>query len=548
MPIKKYGIYVAYPPGVDLRGEGLGRYLAAFLGGASKRSGVEMVVVCPSWSRDALNKLFESEGVPRCSFEVVSPVKPYVLRIHERGLKKARTRRFGLLRKKLREGVSSKFNRLRENIEGRISEATKFNDLFVIFIYILILSLAALMVLPFAICWNFFLNGFGFVQERFSRGVGTLSGKASRFWEILYPKESGGLSLQLFRKMQSAEYQKMVSLINNMRDVRAWYCPTAFWPSFNEICAPRLMCVPDVVLMDFPLGFSSQGGEHTLRTFETIKNTIAKADYVVTYSNSVKWGTVVDRFELMPEKVSVIHHAPNLLNRWLPTMVDGAGDEIDLEKCREVLLGALRRSAHRDYLTNFRNDSFAFIFYASQFRPNKNVITLLRAYEHLLRKEQIGHKLILTGKPEHRPEITNFIAEKKLWNDVIFLPGLTLVELATCYRLADLAINPSLSEGGCPFTFNEALSVGTPVVVARIEVSKEILSDPVLDQVMYFNPYDWRDMARKISWGLENRSLLLSIELPIFHLLSERTWEDVVAEHLEVMDQLAKGSEVSGGD
>ncbi|MFD2884495.1 glycosyltransferase [Pseudomonas lini] len=70
-----------------------------------------------------------------------------------------------------------------------------------------------------------------------------------------------------------------------------------------------------------------------------------------------------------------------------------------------------------------------------------------------------------------------FISEHGLQNDVLCLYGLSIQELAACYKLADLAVNPSLSEGGCPFTFTEALSVGTPVVMARIAVTEEILVD-----------------------------------------------------------------------
>jgi len=54
-------------------------------------------------------------------------------------------------------------------------------------------------------------------------------------------------------------------------------------------------------------------------------------------------------------------------------------------------------------------------------------------------------------------------------------PWLVEFRIAACYKLADLAVNPSLSEGGFPFTFTEALSVGTPVVMARIPVTEEII-------------------------------------------------------------------------
>ena len=121
-----------------------------------------------------------------------------------------------------------------------------------------------------------------------------------------------------------------------------------------------------------------------------------------------------------------------------------------------------------------------FLFYASQSRPNKNILTLLRAYRHLLRDRLLGVRLVLTCHPDALPELRDFVIEQRLVDDVIFLHGLTQQQLAACYRLAELAVNPSLSEGGCPFTLTEALSVGTPVVMARIAVTEEVMRDPAL--------------------------------------------------------------------
>src|SRR6185503_1072578 len=97
-----------------------------------------------------------------------------------------------------------------------------------------------------------------------------------------------------------------------------------------------------------------------------------------------------------------------------------------------------------------------------------------KAYEYLLRKRFIGHKLILTGHADRYPPVQQFIVKHALEKDVLCVPGLNIEELAALYKLADLAVNPSFSEGGCPFTFAEALSVGTPVVMAKIAVTEEV--------------------------------------------------------------------------
>ena len=59
MSVKTYGIYIAYAPTIDLRGEGLGRYLASFLRGAAERRDVDFVIACPSWAQIMLDELFE---------------------------------------------------------------------------------------------------------------------------------------------------------------------------------------------------------------------------------------------------------------------------------------------------------------------------------------------------------------------------------------------------------------------------------------------------------------------------------------------------------
>ncbi len=182
-----------------------------------------------------------------------------------------------------------------------------------------------------------------------------------------------------------------------------------------------------------------------------------------------------------------------------------------------------------------------FYFTRSQFRPSKNVHNLLTAYYHLLKERYVGHKLILTGNPRDMPEIDEFIRDHNLANDVLCLPGLTVPELAACYKLADLAINPSFSEGGCPFTFGEALSVGTPVVMARIAVTEEVITDPELQAMMLFDPYVWQDMADRIEWALENRDSLRAAQLDAYKVISLRTWDNVVADHIDILNRISAG-------
>jgi glycosyltransferase involved in cell wall biosynthesis len=235
----------------------------------------------------------------------------------------------------------------------------------------------------------------------------------------------------------------------------------------------------------------------------------------------------------------VIRHGANRLDEFvgLSGFDDNAAATHRL--CLNVFNRAFSRTMGNSAVLDRHGSRIRFIFYASQFRPNKNVISLLRAYEYLLRSRYISCRLILTGRPEVLPEIEAFIAERRLGRDIICLYGLTMQELAASYALADLAVNPSLSEGGFPFTFTEALSVGTPVVMARIPVTEEIVVDPELAETMLFDPYDWRDMADRIEYGLSNRQALLNMQMPLYQNLATRTWRTVVDEYIDVLEKIS---------
>ena len=76
MPVKKFGIYLAYREHVELVGEGNGRYLASLLSGAADSEKVRFVVAVPGWLRPAMERLLHESGLPLDSVEVLSPSRP----------------------------------------------------------------------------------------------------------------------------------------------------------------------------------------------------------------------------------------------------------------------------------------------------------------------------------------------------------------------------------------------------------------------------------------------------------------------------------------
>lgn len=539
MPVKTFGIYLAYPPTVDLRAEGLGRHLSEFLKGARHRGDVRFVIACPSWMRQNLIELFDASGVAMDDFEIISPVdKPLLLTAHQHyvALKKKPKRR------EPGSGLRARLGRWKARVVRRLERrlaGTRSSVLLLAFGLAAVPLIASVLLLRAA-------DKLATQARAWPRQLAALLSRSPTVREVderinnpaAQPKHLS-LAVRLFRSMEESEAALLRDLIAARTDVAAWYSPTAFWPQFNDIPAPRLMCVPDVVLTDFPVGFAPVGGDRFLDNFRKVEKAIEGGQYFVTYSEEIKWRTLVERYYVDPDSVWVVRHGANRLDDLI--VVSGFRDNEAATDalCRDLFRTALLKAINYHDARIFGSNDVRFIFYASQFRPNKNVMSLLRAYAHLLKRRYIGHKLVLTGNPNGLPEVRQFIEEQHLQDDVLCLHGLSAQELAACYRLADLAVNPSLSEGGCPFTFAEALSVGTPAVMARIPVTEEVITDPQLQDLMLFDPYDWTDMADKIEWSLHNLALLRARQQPFYERLAQRSWRQVVDEYVDILEQIS---------
>jgi glycosyltransferase involved in cell wall biosynthesis len=534
LPVKTYGIYLAYPPGLNLEAEGLGRHLIAFLDEARNHRDARFVIACPSWMRASLSELLEGAGISGKTFELVGPEKkPILLSMYEAYQRRQRRRR----RASAFFHIVIVLRAVRLWSIGRIERFTVASRDPLAFAAVAVL--AGFGLLFGMIVYLAFMPGVR-LYRALSRLALKIVRQVSRIASpVLIAPQNSNSTVRLYRIMEEAEAKVLVDYINARKDVSAWYCPTAFWPHFNLIAAPRLACVPDVVLSDFPVAFAGVNGNRFLEVFKLVESTIENGQNFVTYSESTKSKTLIERYHVDPAAVAVIPHGANRLDRSI--FVSGFADNQAATDavCRDLLRRALRKAIDFSNASNFNPDDAKFLFYASQIRPNKNLISLLRAYEFLLKKRFIAHKLILTGNPNNYPPVADFIREHNLQADVISLSGLSERELAACYRLADLAVNPSLSEGGCPFTLTEALSVGTPVVMARIAVTEEIVTDTELQSMMLFDPYNWKDIATRIEFGIQNGSKLLEGQLKLYDQLSQRSWKQVVDEYVAVLDRIS---------
>ena len=167
------------------------------------------------------------------------------------------------------------------------------------------------------------------------------------------------------------------------------------------------------------------------------------------------------------------------------------------------------------------------------------MLQLVRTWEVLLRRNHCGAKLILTGRLRDEPKVFEYIHAHHLQHDILEISGVPSAILAALNMLATISVNPTLFEGGFPFTFSEAFSVGTPSVMSRIPAVLELVQDPILQDAMLFDPYDSESINERVRWALANRSRLLEMQRPLYDELARRDWGVAASEYAALFAKLA---------
>jgi len=118
-----------------------------------------------------------------------------------------------------------------------------------------------------------------------------------------------------------------------------------------------------------------------------------------------------------------------------------------------------------------------FILYLGNFKPHKNVISLVRGFKNI-EKNFPEHKLVLAGPlDEHGLKIENFVAEEKLLDKTVFTDIIREDDRPEAIlSLAEVFVFPTLYEGfGLPPL--EAMACGTPVIASNLTAVPEVIGD-----------------------------------------------------------------------
>lgn len=165
--------------------------------------------------------------------------------------------------------------------------------------------------------------------------------------------------------------------------------------------------------------------------------------------------------------------------------------------------------------------------------PKKNYERLVEAFSKLENKDI--HLIICGGVGYGAEAITSSPDKFAITNRVHFLSGLSTEVIHNLLCGARCFVFPSLYEGfGIPLL--EAFHVGIPVASSNATCLPEIAADAA----HYFNPYSVDEIAKSITYVLNNKKLQTELVASGHKRLEDFTWRKSAQEHISLFENLMK--------
>ncbi len=167
-----------------------------------------------------------------------------------------------------------------------------------------------------------------------------------------------------------------------------------------------------------------------------------------------------------------------------------------------------------------------FLLYTGVWRNHKNLQGLIDGF-FIIQNNFPNIKLIITGKTDniYASEIFKQVEKLNLKEKIIFTGLVSELELVHLINAAAVYVFPSFYEGfGLPAL--EAMQCGTPVAVSNTSSLPEICQD----NVMYFNPYQPKELAKAVEKLLTNTELYQKLSLAGLNYVKMFSWSKMATE------------------
>ena len=389
------------------------------------------------------------------------------------------------------------------------------------------------------------------------RDLQTLQASEGLDWTILEPPKDFALRLgaaqwRLAGRLGIAnETLVQAAFANEVPGIAGWIVSFPQFAGALMLRAPLATIIPDAIPFDFPLGWGEgvwqETGEWPL--WREVAGQVARMSRsVIVFSQHVGRRHAVKLLGCEAERIRVIPHAPPDLAPVLPFVTDRKATSESRVRAAELVRDHARRKGWA-YIADFPIEDVPYAVVSTHDRATKNLFRAAEAIRRLVREEFLNIKMFTTAPLLDWAGWTllpRLIREERLEFDVLSVPGLPREVHAALLHAAALVIHPSMFEGGlCPFPFYEAVSVGTPCIMASGPHIDELLrTDPDMAPFV-FDPHDVDGLITMTQHVLSNREEILTKQRQIFERSKRRSWADVTLAYAEAAtgsDPFPKGA------
>ena len=268
---------------------------------------------------------------------------------------------------------------------------------------------------------------------------------------------------------------------------------------------PTVLTIHDLSLLLFPQTHEERRVRRARRRLPVMSR---RATLIITPTNAVK-SEVCEHLRIPRDKVVVVNEAPRRSFQPMPG---------------EQASATVRRLGLDE----------EFILYVGTIEPRKNLITLVKAFEQILRSTTLRPQLVIAGKKGWlTDELFAYIESAQLGDRIRLTGYLGDDELRALYSACRVMVYPALYEGaGLPTL--EAMACGAPVITTNTPA----ISEMVGDKARLFSPADFDALARHIVELLTTPAARESMSRAGIHHAAQFSWERAAAETLEVYQKV----------
>jgi len=267
---------------------------------------------------------------------------------------------------------------------------------------------------------------------------------------------------------------------------------------------PTVLTIHDLSQLLFPATHEERMVRRARRRLPVMSR---RATMIITPTEAVK-SEVCEHLHVPRDKVVVVNEAPR--RSFQPMALEEAS-------------ATVRRLGLDD----------EFILYVGTIEPRKNLITLVKAFEEVLRSTTLRPQLVIAGKKGWlTDELFAYIESAKLGDRLCLTGYLGDDDLRALYSACRVMVYPALYEGaGLPTL--EAMACGAPVITTNTPAIAEMVGD----KARLFAPTDARALARHLVELLTTPAARESLSRAGINHASQFTWERAARETLEVYQQ-----------